>query len=402
MSDENILTGPDAVYARGKLTLGGTSSNLNTDCGPVKYGEYGVGSYAITGSRKYKSLNTSVRALPNPTSFKDVKPGWVYNFSSSASNMSVGIIMWVYASSETSAQIRYLKASNGVVSMSDIINLSSSSRTKVFDTSNYDEIAPFELNQVGITERSNYNNIANAIRERGGFTDTYYPSEMSQAILDIPHDEVPPAPEVDPNTLISTLVGHNLHKIDNTVFKLSQTDPYELSYGIFYSCGGLLNFSNPLVVNFTQDMFPNTTKEITLGEYCFGGNLFAPTTFDMSPLSNPLRIGPNILSSTNATVFKGNVSYLFCGKGVSGDYTSGVFDGSNVSELYLTGTSKVNLTGDLGTTSSPTLVKLFVKDSNADSKNSAIKIYVDPSLVSQYKSDPYWANYSSQFYPIPT
>ena len=40
----------------------------------------------------------------------------------------------------------------------------------------------------GITLRQNYEDIADAIRQRGGFSDTYMPSEMAPAILAIPHD----------------------------------------------------------------------------------------------------------------------------------------------------------------------------------------------------------------------
>lgn len=409
---EYKYTGREAFVARSYSIVGSEVDFDNEwNCGPEKFGSLGMIWYGITGKNIAPSEEDQIV-------FIDVIEKSQYNTRYSANNLSDKFKIGDFTKLITSNQfnknppIYILKditidsfsyanytsisieksISNNIITTKTIA--ASSSRKYIQNTvqivdleafiSKYNEnsseqieIAPFELLNPGLTDRENYENIASAIRERGEFTDTYYPSEMSQAILDIPHDEIPePIPD---NATISALNNRtNITNINSTDIP-SLSEGY-MRYGLFASSGNIES------IQISDDMVNNQFQAFDLGHFSLAA-AFKNTVFNLDLGDNALMLHAGCLADNGYLVnLKMNAKSIVA---------------NNTPILNNTGLNanfKLVLTND----TIPTLIYSGsgIVPENWLGINEYAKIYVVADLVDEYKSANYWNNYADRIYPI--
>lgn len=408
---EFVLTGGYAVdYRARKAMVKGfnQTTDINTIinnkyAGPNSYSPIGFLYYIITGKHnptveelEFFDVNNILNNTTAINDLKNIKPGDIYFLGDNSFNrlrivQDISYINYTTHKFKTMDYIvpnstySYSLGENYItVNSSALYLIENKKYMKIDEVANALnlEIAPEPipaLGDIGFTHRENYENIASAIRERGEFTDTYYPSEMSQAILDIPHDEV-----VDPTPYNQTIdaLNRNLNftEINSTTMPSLITEK-AIHYGLFYGTKNIESIEIP------QDLDVFIIRQLSL---CAAFNP-SVNTIDFGEV--PIALEGTCLAHNNHLYnIKMNLKevypHLF-------NFTEiyekeGVFESTGNSNLKLVLTNETRPIVDIGGPWDINWLGLTEDD----------KIYVVPNLVDGYKTYGPWAHYADQIYPI--
>ncbi len=263
--------------------------------------------------------------------------------------------------------------------------------------------------------------IANAIRDKNGSTDTYKPSEMANAISNIetggggitPSGELPitengvydvtnyasanvNVPSVQDTTIEDGLINHTLSTYSND--RVSY-----IGYGTFYRSINLTSISFPNVIEVGDYAFWGCTKLASIdipklqiaGSYSFNGNsvinwvlpeLITAESYAFSSMSACKTITAPKLVTVGANCFRGASGSKLQRVDLGAVETLGnnaLYSNSNLDTLII----RTNKVCTLGNATALSLSKIEKKTGY---------IYVPDELVEEYKVATNWSSFASQ------